>query len=175
MAKKKGNKSGKKPKKSENDAYVESREHHDGLDLEGADAYEADQDEQILSKMNRIHSNKISQKMSTNDGNIEELFALSGDSDSDDDDNQFYTGGNSDIDDDQEDVENEEDARAWGSKKKHFYGGNPNEKKKSREKTKEGEYMVKKISRKCFQEINFTFLHLTIVFSLKLAVVYYFR
>merc|ERR1712043_92135 len=27
--------------------------------------------------------------------------------------------------------------RAWGSKKKHFYGGNPNEKKKSREKTKE--------------------------------------
>jgi len=137
MAKKKGNKSGKKPKKSENDAYVESREHHDGLDLEGADAYEADQDEQILSKMNRIHSNKISQKMSTNDGNIEELFALSGDSDSDDDDNQFYTGGNSDIDDDQDNVENEEDARAWGSKKKHFYGGNPNEKKKSREKTKE--------------------------------------
>merc|ERR1712062_478770 len=126
MAKKKGNKSGKKPNKSENDAYVESREHHDGLDLEGADAYEADQDEQILSKMNRIHSNKISQKMSTNDGNIEELFALSGDSDSDDDDNQFYTGGNSDI----------EDARAWGSKKKHFYGVNPNEKKKSRANTK---------------------------------------
>ena len=138
MAKKKGNKSGKKAKKSENEgAYVESKEHHDGLDLEGADAYEADQDDQILSKMNRIHSNKISQNMSVNDGNIEELFALSGDSDSDDDDNQFYTGGNSDIDDDQ-DVENEEDASAWGSKKKHFYGGNPNEKKKSREKTKEG-------------------------------------
>ena len=43
MGKKKGNKSAKSSKKID-DHYVESNEYHDGLDLEGADAYEAEQD-----------------------------------------------------------------------------------------------------------------------------------
>ena len=88
MAKKKGNKSGKKSKKTD-DSYKESNEFHDGLDLEGADAYEAFQDEEILSKMSRIQGKYKPKDVS---GGIDELYAISGDSDSDDDENQFYAG-----------------------------------------------------------------------------------
>ena len=93
MAKKKGNKSGKNPKKPD-DSYRESNEYHDGLDLEGADAYEAVQDEEILSKMSRIQGKFKPKDVS---GGIDELYAMSGDSDSDDDDDDQFYAGDSDL------------------------------------------------------------------------------
>ena len=136
MGKKKGNKGGKSSKKSD-DYYKESNEHHDGLELEGADAYEAEQDQRIMSQMSRVKGKYKPKDVS---GGIDELYAMSGDSDSDDDDdNQFYGGGAEDESDFEEAEENEEDVRAWGGKKKHFYGGNPNETKRGEPELPEGE------------------------------------
>ena len=125
---KKKSKTGKKPR---NDgAYVESKEFHDGLELEGADAYEAMQDEKISSKMSKL---KNRNKFPDVSGGVDELYALSGDSDSDDFDAEegieFADG----------DEENEDDVRAWGNKKKHFYGGNPNDKYQNNDKVDKNE------------------------------------
>ena len=81
MGKKKSKTSGKKSK--QNDEYRESNEFHDGLELEGADAFEAMQDDKIKLKMDKIQSRH---KFRDTSGGYEELYALSGDSDSDEED-----------------------------------------------------------------------------------------
>ena len=81
MARKKSKNPDKKSKK--NDEYRESNEYHDGLELEGADAFEAMQDENIKLKMDKVQGRN---KFRDTSGGYQELFALSGDSDSDDED-----------------------------------------------------------------------------------------
>ena len=55
--------------------YRETNEHHDGLELEGADAFEADQDVAILNQMSKIQGRN---RFKDNSGGVEELYALSG-------------------------------------------------------------------------------------------------
>ena len=78
MAKKKS-KSGGKPK--DHGEYRETNEFHDGLEMDGADAFEAMQDAKNNLKMGQIKSRH---KIPDVSGGVEELYALSGDSDSDD-------------------------------------------------------------------------------------------
>ena len=109
---------GKKPKSA--DVYEESNEFYDGLEHDAADQFEANQDARIKSKMEKIHTRNKSRDVS---GGYEELYALSGDSDDDEDmENEGIEFADGDDDE-------EADVRAWGNKKKHFYGGNPNETK----------------------------------------------
>merc|ERR1712008_486379 len=110
----KKSKSGGKPK--DHGEYRETNEFHDGLEMDGADAYEAMQDAKNNLKMGQIKSRH---KIPDVSGGVEELYALSGDSDSDDDEN---LPEGVEFDDDEE-----QDVRAWGNKKKHFYDGNPND------------------------------------------------
>merc|ERR1712244_100193 len=98
--------------------------------MDGADKFEAMQDENIKMKMDKIKSRHRFKDIS---GGYEELYALSGDSDSDDED--LPEGVEFDDDDDEQNYEEEDDGdvRAWGNKKKHFYGGNPNDPKNQSE------------------------------------------
>merc|ERR1712180_19994 len=130
MGKKKSKTSGKKSK--QNDEYRESNEFHDGLELEGADAFEAMQDDKIKLKMDKIQSRH---KFRDTSGGYEELYALSGDSDSDEEDLPEGV----EFDDDDGQTYEEEDVRAWGNKKKHFYGGNPNDPKHQTDNVDENE------------------------------------
>ena len=117
MGKKKGK--GKGVPRKADDAYVESYEFHDGLEHDDKDAYEADQDQEMMAKLRSIQSRNKRKDVS---GGIDEMYALSGDSDSSDDEyvEQIeFTETN--------EVEDTDDVRAWGKKKKHFYGGNPND------------------------------------------------
>jgi len=116
---KKKSKSGGKPK--DHGEYKETNESHDGLEMDGADAFEAMQDAKNNLKMGQIKSRH---KIPDVSGGVEELYALSGDSDSDD---ENLPEGVEFDDDDEQTYEEEEDVRAWGNKKKHFYGGNPND------------------------------------------------
>ena len=76
---KKKSKSGGKPK--DHGEYRETNEFHDGLEMDGADAFEAMQDAKNNLKMGQIKSRH---KIPDVSGGVEELYALSGDSDSDD-------------------------------------------------------------------------------------------
>ena len=116
MGKKKG-KGGKQPRKS-SDVYVESNEYHDGLEHDEKDAYEAQQDDIMMNKLSAIQSRNKRRDVS---GGIDEMYALSGDSDSSDDED-----GQAEFMETRDDEDTDE-VRAWGKKKKHFYGGNPND------------------------------------------------
>ncbi len=122
MAKKKGK--GKGGKKKEPEHYISDDEVHDGLALEGADAYEAEQDEQILQNVKKLTGRN---RLKDASGGIDELYALDGDDTSSDEDmaGVEFDEDDHDFGDDQGD--NDDDVRAWGGKKKHFYGGNPND------------------------------------------------
>ena len=123
MAKKKrGNKG---PKMAS--TYQDKNEFHDGLDLEGADAYEAVQDEKIQLKMDKLQNRN---KLKDASGGFEELYALSGDSDSEMEEVEGVEFADEENDE-------ESDVRAWGNKKKHFYGGNPSDKRYGEERKDE--------------------------------------
>ena len=99
MARKKAKNPGDKKSKKNNDEYRESNEFHDGLELEGADAFEAMQDENIKLKMDKVQGRN---KFRDTSGGYQELYALSGDSDSEDED--LPEGVEFDDDDDGEKV-----------------------------------------------------------------------
>ena len=119
MGKKNKNKGSKRPGKSDEGAYVESREFYDGLERDDKDSYEDALDRDMMSKLESLQGRNKRHDVS---GGIEEMYALSGDSDSDEDDDQQV-----EFMDTEQGEENDDDVRAWGKKKKHFYGGNPND------------------------------------------------
>ena len=79
---KKKDKSRASKRGSKTDEFIESNEHFDGLEMDDADEYEAMQDSRIMSKLSAMSKKHNVQDVS---GGFEELYALSGDSDSDED------------------------------------------------------------------------------------------
>ena len=82
MGKRKG-KGDKQPRKN-SDVFVESKEFHDGLEHDEKDAYEAKEDIAMMAKLSAIQARNKRRDVS---GGIDEMYALSGDSDSSEDDN----------------------------------------------------------------------------------------
>ena len=119
MGRKSKSKGSKRPRKPD-DSYVESKEFYDGLERDEKDLYEDGQDREMMSKLQAIQGRNKKHDVS---GGIEEMYALSGDSDSEEDDDQDV----GEFIDTQEEEADDDDVRAWGKKKKHFYGGNPND------------------------------------------------
>lgn len=119
MGKKSKSKGGKRPRKTD-DSYVESKEFYDGLEHDEKDSYEDAQDREMMSKLQAIQGRNKRHDVS---GGIEEMYALSGDSDSEEDDDQEV----GEFIETQEEEADDDDVRAWGKRKKHFYGGNPND------------------------------------------------
>jgi U3 small nucleolar RNA-associated protein 3 len=128
MAKKRTKKGGgAKPK---DDVYVDKREFHDGLEMDRKDTFEAAQDDDLMLKLDKFSQRN---KQKDTSGGLNELYALSGDDSSEDDDdlaNDFQPQNDLDSDIEDQEGENEDDLQAWGGKKKHFYGGNPNDPRK---------------------------------------------